>query len=645
MFLGFADSGSDPRTAGTPGSFSTVPVEHAAARLADVLREEQADVLTAYDRHGGYGHPDHVQVHRVGVRAGVLAGTPAVLEATVSRELLQAGVELARSMGHELGEGFQPDSLDAWYLPEAEITTVVDVRDQLDRKRAAMRAHASQATSEAGTVRSLEVFAGLPDDLFALAFAKEWFVRRSPAVAGTRRRPVRRAAMTEPELVPEAEAVRTAAHDADVAAEQRLVPKAKRKSNLRWVIEIAITLSVLVGMFVVILPRITGSSYEEVWEVLGAIEPWELLLLVAVWIGNLWTYTPVLTNSLPGLTHPQAFTANLATSAVSNVLPFGGAVGVGATYLMYGSWGFSTGEITRSVLVTGVWNVLVKMALPVVALVLLTITGEARPAVAGVAVLGLAILAGTIAVLWLVLRSDAFAGAVGRVAGKVLSWLARLIRRPPVSGLEEQLIGFRHESSNLIARALAAAERVDRDLQRHAVRPAAAVPVGAARTGAPPGLGGGLRRLHRWSDPLQRVGHPEWARVRRGRDRGVPGGRGRRSRLHDRRGPAVLGPHLPGRDPLGSAGLAGLGDADPLAAARRQQANGEIGHLADLRASPRRARWSGRPRRRRPARPTARPGRRARPRRRRAARSDGRGRTTSPLRRHPGRGTREARVR
>ncbi len=257
--------------------------------------------------------------------------------------------------------------------------------------------------------------------------------------------------MTEPELVPEAEAVRAAAHDADVAAEQRLVPKAKRKSNLRWVIEIAITLSVLVGMFVVILPRITGSSYEEVWEVLGAIEPWELLLLVAVWIGNLWTYTPVITNSLPGLTHPQAFTANLATSAVSNVLPFGGAVGVGATYLMYGSWGFSTGEITRSVLVTGVWNVLVKMALPVVALVLLTITGEARPAVAGVAVLGLAILAGTIAALWLVLRSDAFAGAVGRVAGKVLSWLARLVRRPPVSGLEEQLIGFRHESSNLIA--------------------------------------------------------------------------------------------------------------------------------------------------------------------------------------------------
>jgi uncharacterized membrane protein YbhN (UPF0104 family) len=254
------------------------------------------------------------------------------------------------------------------------------------------------------------------------------------------------------ESAPEQEAVSLDAHaDDDLLAEQRLVPKVKPKSKVRWAIEIAITFLVLAGMFVVILPRITGSSYEEVWKVFGAIEPWEFLLLAAVWLGNLWTYTPVLTNSLPGLTHPQAFTANLATSAVSNVLPFGGAVGVAATYLMYGSWGFTPGEITRSVLVTGVWNVLVKMALPVVALVLLTFSGEMRPAVVGVAVLGLVVLAGTIAGLWLVLRSDAFARAVGRAAARVLTWIAHLIRRPPVTGLEAQLVGFRHESQTLIA--------------------------------------------------------------------------------------------------------------------------------------------------------------------------------------------------
>ena len=45
-------------------------VDEAAARLAELLREEDADVLTVYDDHGGYGHPDHVQVHRVGVPRG-----------------------------------------------------------------------------------------------------------------------------------------------------------------------------------------------------------------------------------------------------------------------------------------------------------------------------------------------------------------------------------------------------------------------------------------------------------------------------------------------------------------------------------------------------------------------------------------------
>ena len=69
--------------------------------------------------------------------------------------------------------------------------------------------------------------------------------------------------------------------------------------------------------------------------------------------------------------------ANLSSSAVSNVLPFGGAAGVGATYLMYGSWGFTASETTRSILVSGVWNVFAKLALPVVALVMLSFTHEA----------------------------------------------------------------------------------------------------------------------------------------------------------------------------------------------------------------------------------------------------------------------------
>ena len=63
------------------GSFWGADVEEAARRLATILTDEQADVLTIYDDHGTYGHPDHIQVHRVGVRAAELAGTPRVYEA------------------------------------------------------------------------------------------------------------------------------------------------------------------------------------------------------------------------------------------------------------------------------------------------------------------------------------------------------------------------------------------------------------------------------------------------------------------------------------------------------------------------------------------------------------------------------------
>ena len=62
-----------------PGAFAAAPVDEAAERLAAILREEDAEVLTVYDENGNYGHPDHIQVHRVGVRAGELAGTPARL--------------------------------------------------------------------------------------------------------------------------------------------------------------------------------------------------------------------------------------------------------------------------------------------------------------------------------------------------------------------------------------------------------------------------------------------------------------------------------------------------------------------------------------------------------------------------------------
>ncbi len=178
-FLGYADSGlgADGEGHWPVGSLCAADPVEVAERLAEVLREEQADVLVADDRHGGYGHPDHRRVHEVAAAAARLVEV-VFFEATVDREFLAGGVALAESMGLAVPEGFVPPDVSEWYTPAAEITHAIDVTGMLDAKRASMRAHASQATGAPDTVRTLAVFLELPDEVFALAFGTEWFTRR-----------------------------------------------------------------------------------------------------------------------------------------------------------------------------------------------------------------------------------------------------------------------------------------------------------------------------------------------------------------------------------------------------------------------------------------------------------------------------------
>jgi len=170
--LGYPDSGMRNENRG----FASVPVDEAAARLAEVLAEERADVLTVYDRNGGYGHPDHVQVHRVGHRAAELAGTAVVLEATVDRTALVRALSAIR-WTRLAPAAFAPERMRSAYSDRAEITHRVDVRGQLSRKRASMRAHATQATGGTGS-RTLAFFLRLPGPLYRRVFGTEWFIER-----------------------------------------------------------------------------------------------------------------------------------------------------------------------------------------------------------------------------------------------------------------------------------------------------------------------------------------------------------------------------------------------------------------------------------------------------------------------------------
>ena len=168
-FLGYCDSGmvGEP-TNDEVGCFWMADVEEAAERLATILREEGADVLTIYDDNGGYGHPDHVQVHRVGMRAAELAGVPHVYQGTMNRDAVRRSVEDAVARGEMSMDDAPPDD-DSFGKPEAVITHRVDVSDQVPAKRASMRAHASQIPEDS-------FFLAMPEDRFAEVFGIEWFI-------------------------------------------------------------------------------------------------------------------------------------------------------------------------------------------------------------------------------------------------------------------------------------------------------------------------------------------------------------------------------------------------------------------------------------------------------------------------------------
>ena len=185
--LGHRDSGYLEPAGGGDGTpvFSELPVPRVAAEVAAVLLEEGADVLTTYDARGGYGHPDHVHVHRVGVAAAELAGTPVVLEATIDRTWVRRALRLAGLVPGLVGDVTAARVQDG-FTARRDLTHRVDVRAHTPAKRAALAAHASQSeTGGRRGVRGIGALLLLPRPVFRRALGREWFTERGRAPGAT----------------------------------------------------------------------------------------------------------------------------------------------------------------------------------------------------------------------------------------------------------------------------------------------------------------------------------------------------------------------------------------------------------------------------------------------------------------------------
>jgi uncharacterized protein (TIRG00374 family) len=223
---------------------------------------------------------------------------------------------------------------------------------------------------------------------------------------------------------------------------------ASRRSRTRLVVQAVLSLLlVVVAIFYFLRRRIDPA---QTWAAITAMTWPELVTLGVLAAWNLCTYAFVWMTVTPGLGFWRAMVMTQATTAVANTVPGGSAIGIGMTYTMLGSWGYSRSRSTTAVLVSGVWNSFIKLGMPVLALALVAFQGGATGRRVLAAVAGIAGLVAAIVVFALLLRSEEQARRFGLLAGQLASRLLRLVGRRPVAGWELATVKFRARTIGLV---------------------------------------------------------------------------------------------------------------------------------------------------------------------------------------------------
>ena len=200
------------------------------------------------------------------------------------------------------------------------------------------------------------------------------------------------------------------------------------------------------------LPHALSVSWHGVVPVLRAVHWPGAAALVALWLLGLWVHSFVLTAAAPALSHRRALALNVTGSAVSNVVPLGGAAGVELNRRMMRAWGIDARAFTGYTFLTNLWDVGAKLVLPVVGVIALAhaggpVTPQLRTAalVAGAGFVGLAAVAAAL------LASPRAAQVIGGATERVLRLGLRLIRRDRHLGLADALVDIRHQCAGLVA--------------------------------------------------------------------------------------------------------------------------------------------------------------------------------------------------
>ncbi|MDP9184585.1 MAG: lysylphosphatidylglycerol synthase domain-containing protein [Actinomycetota bacterium] len=223
-----------------------------------------------------------------------------------------------------------------------------------------------------------------------------------------------------------------------------------RKKRIWRIAQIVISVVLVVAIFFYAIPKL--ADYSAVWDTIRAMTWLEIGTLFAATIFNLFTYWWQNMASLPGLRLSQAAVCNQTTTTIADTIPAGGYVALGLTYGIYRSWGFSNGAITLSVLITGVWNIFMKLGLPVIALAALAITGAASTSLVTAAAIGMAILIAGVVLFGLILWKKSLARSIGSFFSGVVNRVLGLVHKGPVDDWGDAAVRFRGTSIELVAK-------------------------------------------------------------------------------------------------------------------------------------------------------------------------------------------------
>ncbi len=214
------------------------------------------------------------------------------------------------------------------------------------------------------------------------------------------------------------------------------------------------SLALALTLLAVVLPRLVGTTLHDVVTALKLVTAPDAVFLVLIWALGLFVYSFVLTGALTGLSRRRALTLNLTGSSVSNVLPFGGAAGMSLNFVMLRAWGYGAQEFSAFTLVTNLWGILLKLALPALALGALFATGGTINETMRWTALGAAVaLAVVVAVLVGFLARRTVAQRVAAFAAPVVVRVGRLVHRPTSAPVVIQnLLDFRDQVVKVIGR-------------------------------------------------------------------------------------------------------------------------------------------------------------------------------------------------